>query len=283
MMDRAIEIFSRNGYIREPKKKMTSALTSTSKALLIGLNYRSDPANRLSGCINDVRAMAKFLTSVKPGIAVRVVDDEWLPAQCTKAGLLQELTGFVDSINKDPLCTFAWLHYSGHGSCTRDRSADETDGKDEALVPVDFLRAGLILDDQVTAILSRLSNPACKVVCVMDSCHSGTVCDLKYKWVSPTVATLDNARALPVKSRIILLSGCMDAETSADAFGVLEGGPKEPGGALTGCLLNTLTQDKVTDAFQVQQAVLKRLKASGFTQRPVLTSSFNLQKDLQLL
>jgi hypothetical protein len=75
----------------------------------------------------------------------------------------------------------------------------------------------------------------------------------------------------------------MDAETSADAFGVLEGGPKEPGGALTGCLLNTLTQDKVADAFQVQQAVLKRLKASGFTQRPVLTSSFNLQKDLQLL
>jgi hypothetical protein len=264
----------------------SSAVSAPARALLFGLNYVTDAANRLSGCINDVQNVAAYLTTQKPGIQVKVLDDVRTPGSCTRAGILRELTTFVDAVNADPACEYAWIHYSGHGASTRDRSGDEADGMDETLVPIDFQRAGMITDDEITAILRRLTRKTLKVVCVMDSCHSGTVCDLKYRWTSETSATLDNTRAPDIGARVLLLSGCMDTQTSADAFGVLQttvSGAKEPGGALTGCLLNALQMDGVRDAFKVQQAVTARLRAGGFTQRPVLTSSFNLKKDLSLL
>ncbi len=256
----------------------------TSRALLFGLNYSADPDNALFGCINDVENIAEYLTTARPGIDIRLLDDTRTPAACTKAGMLAELNALVDAVNADATCTYVWIHYSGHGSQTRDVSRDEVDGKDEVLVPTDFRSAGFILDDDIARILARFTRPTLKVVCIMDSCHSGTVCDLKYRWTSPVSAVLDNT-AVTMTARVILLSGCADTQTSADAFGVLDdkSRPKQAGGALTGCLLNTLQADKTVDAFQVQQGTLRRLTALGFAQKPVLTSSFNLKKDLLLV
>ena len=231
--------------------------------------------------MNDVREMAAFLTARYPGIDIRMFDDTTTPAACTKAGIMAQLRAFVDSLNADTACTGAWIHYSGHGSTTRDRSGDEADGKDEALVPTDFQTAGLILDDELRAVFAGVTRKNLKIVCVMDSCHSGTVCDLKYLWTSKTTAVLENKAAPAIQPRIILLSGCMDAQTSADAFDVL--GNKQAGGALTGNLLHAFRIDNARNAFDVQQAVLKRLKDGGFTQRPLLTSSYNLAKDLVML
>ena len=39
-----------------------------------------------------------------------------------------------------------FIHYSGHGGRVRDLSGDEDDGYDETLIPVDFKRAGQIID-----------------------------------------------------------------------------------------------------------------------------------------
>lgn len=255
------------------------------RALLFGLNYVSDPLNRLGGCINDVRNVAAFLATTRPGIVTRVLDDETAPESCTRAGILSEISALITAVNADPSCEYVWLHYSGHGSSVRDTSGDETDGRDECLVPIDFATAGMVTDDEIQALLARFARPTTKVVCIMDSCHSGTVCDLKYRWTSATTAVVDNALASGVAARVVLLSGCQDAQTSADAFGVLQttlSGKKEAGGALTGCLLNVLRAG-VTNAFAVQQGVLTQLAAGGFVQRPVLTSSFNLAKDLALL
>jgi hypothetical protein len=230
--------------------------------------------------------VAAFLGTAKPGIAVRVLDDVSTPDKCTQAGILQELQALVDAVNGDPACEYVWIHYSGHGSYVRDTSGDEADGKDECLVPLDFQTAGMITDDTITSLLGRFARKTTKVVCVMDSCHSGTVCDLKYRWTSATSATVDNVRAAPMTARVILMSGCLDSQTSADAFGVLQktvSGRREAGGALTGCLLNVLAKSGTKDAFEVQRGVTTQLVAGGFTQRPVLTSSFNLKKDLSLL
>jgi hypothetical protein len=260
------------------------------RGLLFGLNYTRDAESRLSGCINDVKNVAAFLAANRPGISLRVLDDVATPEFCTRAGILRELNALVDAVNADPACEYVWIHYSGHGSCTRDRSGDEADAMDECLVPLDYKTAGMLLDDDLTRILARFARRTTKVVCIMDSCHSGTVCDLKYRWTSASSAVLDNVRSVPVTARVVLLSGCLDSQTSADAFGVLKAtlsGRKEPGGALTGCLLNVLHKAVLaktpTDAFTVQQAVLAELKTGAFTQRPLLTSSFNLVKDLSLL
>lgn len=262
----------------------TSTSTTTIRGLLFGLNYGTDPVNKLHGCINDVKAVADYLTGtyVPAGYtcALRVWDDAAYPERCTRAGMLQELDAFIQEVNADPTCALAWIHYSGHGSCTRDTSGDEADGQDETLVPVDFRTAGMITDDDLAARLAKFAGTA-KVVCVMDSCHSGTVCDLKYRWTSPTSATLDNVRAPAMAARILLLSGCLDSQTSADAFGVLAARPREAGGALTGCLLNALALDKPQTAYDVRTATEARLKAGGFVQRPLLTSSYNLAKDMK--
>ncbi len=45
---------------------------------------------------------------------------------------------------------------SGHGGQTQDLDGDEDDGMDEVIYPVDFKRAGHIVDDESGAISSRL-------------------------------------------------------------------------------------------------------------------------------
>ena len=261
--------------------------TPAGRALLFGLNYTADAANRLSGCINDVNNVAAFLRRTRPGIVVDVYDDVSAYSACTRQGMVSKLNALVDAVNADPTCEYVWVHYSGHGTSVRDTSGDEGDGRDECLVPVDFQTAGFLVDDDLVGILGRFQRPTTKVVCVMDSCHSGTVCDLKYRWASPTSAVLDTSRAGSITAKAILLSGCTDAQTSADAYGVLKApvsGRPEAGGALTGCLLNVLQAAAAPrDAFAVQQAVAAQLAAGGFPQRPVLTSSFNLSKDLLLV
>ena len=260
-----------------------TAATASVRAILFGLNYSADPANRLYGCINDVRAVQTFLVGQRPDAIVQVFDDVSTPDACRKAGILGKLRAFVDAVNADPQCTYAWIHFSGHGSQTRDRSGDESDGKDEAFVPTDFRTAGMLVDDELTAILAGFTRKTLKVVCVMDACHSGTMCDLKYRWSTPTRATLENATS-KINARVLAISGCLDTQTSADAFGVLEtAAKKEAGGALTGCLLNALAVDKVTAVFDVHSAILARLRANGFAQRPLITSSFNLSKDFTVL
>ena len=46
------------------------------------------------------------------------------------------------------------MHYSGHGVSVQDHSGDESDGQDEALVPTDFATKGVIIDDELTLMVS---------------------------------------------------------------------------------------------------------------------------------
>ena len=48
---------------------------------------------------------------------------------------------------------FALFSCSGHGGRVRDTSGDEDDGYDETLIPVDFRRAGQIVDDDIYKML----------------------------------------------------------------------------------------------------------------------------------
>ena len=48
-----------------------------------------------------------------------------------------------------------FLHYSGHGGQTVDMNGDEEDGQDEFICPVDHKSAGIIVDDELKALLSE--------------------------------------------------------------------------------------------------------------------------------
>lgn len=277
---------------------MTSSLESSSSpklrkaALLFGLNYTHTSGPHLHGCIRDVENMAAFLRDVHGFTDTRVYTDaDESPAaraHTSKAGLLRHLRDFAaETRAASPPIDFVWIHYSGHGSWIRDArrgaAKDESDGRDECLVPCDYETAGLLLDDELKTVWAQFA-PGTRVVCVFDSCFSGTVADLKYSWGTSRVPVrkVEQAQDSP-PSRVIALSGCLDTQTSADALGLVPADATLASGAMTSCLLMALSEpDAPNDVFTVTARLRALLRSKGFSQVPLLTSSFNLTKDTRL-
>lgn len=261
-----------NNYVQ-----MTLPVTSTlrSKGVLFGLNYAYDSGATLNGCINDVNSMATFLKSTW-GIPCQVYTDDVAKVECSGNGIIQRLYQLACESYSENL-DLVWIHYSGHGSYVRDSNSDEKDGQDECLVPSDFRTAGLVPDDYICQLF-KCFNPKTRVISVFDCCHSGTIGDVKYSWEGPRLVNIENIVCV-VPAKVITLSGCLDTQTSADAFNVL--GDNRYIGALTACLLMTL--QKNTDArknvFVMVEQVRKALAVRGFTQRAKLCSSHNLALD----
>lgn len=57
---------------------------------------------------------------------------------------------------------------------------DEDDGYDEVIYPVDYQRAGHIVDDEIHFRCVRPLQPGVRLTAIFDSCHSATVMDLPY-------------------------------------------------------------------------------------------------------
>lgn len=249
------------------------------RALLFGLNYDNSPDAKLNGCINDVANIAKYLNKTI-NIPVKVCTDDVDKDATSALGIVRNLYELALQSYSENL-DFVWIHYSGHGSYIVDKTRDEKDGKDECLVPNDFATAGLIQDDLLNSIF-KYFNPKTRVVCIFDCCHSGTIGDVKYSWEGPTKCAVENILCT-VPAKIITLSGCLDTQTSADAFNVM--GDSKYVGAMTSCLLMVLNEQPQikNDIFQMVSALRTKLKQSGFSQVPKLCSTYNLARDKQFI
>ena len=239
-----------------------------SKAILFGLNYINTPSARLYGCINDVKNMAKFLKEEAKYDVVREYTDENNMIKVTGNYIINAIYKLaIDShrYNLDRV----WIHYSGHGCAINDRDGDEKDGKDECIVPADYYN-GVITDDLIKRVL-RYFNKNTKVTCIFDCCNSGTIGDLRYEYRIPNVCNIDNFKS-KCHANILLLSGCMDHQTSADAYNVQ--GKNQYSGAMTSCLLMSMKESP--SVLHVLLKLRKYLKDKNFTQIPILTSSFQV-------
>lgn len=246
------------------------------KALLVGINYIGT-SNKLFGCINDVNNMKSYLLDngyIEDDI--QILTDE-TPVKPTKKNLLNALFQLVISYS-DKL----FFHYSGHGTRIFDANGDEADKNDEAIVPLDFAQEGIIIDDQLRGILCCMS-PKSTMTIVLDSCHSGTCMDLAYtiamqkktikkivkgKPINTIVEQWDfikDNRNVETPGNVILLSGCMDAQYSADTF---EDGQSQ--GAMTCCLLRTLPKAK--NLLELLLLLRRELERSGYKQTAFLSS-----------
>lgn len=255
--------------------------TLRTKAVMFGINYINTPDARLQGCINDVTEMAMVCKTLMGIQNVTLYTDDKTPADTTKAGIIQRLTELATASVAEKL-DLVWVHYSGHGSYMRDTNGDERDGRDECLVPSDFMTAGFLMDDVLSMVFAKF-NPKTRVICVFDSCHSATVTDVKYSWLNPQRATVENLRCT-IQCPMLTLSGCMDNQTSADAFNVL--GDRRFVGALTGCLVLLLRKNIALykkNVFKLVEDLRIMLKQRGFTQIPWLCSTHNVAKDPVLL
>ncbi len=215
-------------------------------SLHIGLN-RVDPKHyqgwdgALNACIADARDMQAL--AKKKGFAGNTL---LLDSQATAAAVTQAIQQASKKLSKGD--TF-FLTYSGHGGQVRDTNGDETDNDrmDETWVLFDRQ----LVDDELYSLWSKFK-AGVRILVLSDSCHSGTVTrDIPtFLGAGPKpramprsvgIATENANRALyraiqqktrgaektKVGASVLLISGCMDNQTSMDG---------DHNGAFTGTL-----------------------------------------------
>ena len=239
------------------------SVTPQKVALLVGCNYPGSSAE-LHGCHNDVDNVASVLCN-KFGFDTANItimkDDIECKLQPTRQNIMQQLANMILSGARQ-----MYFHYSGHGTYVTDTSGDESDGRDECLVPCDYMTNGLIVDDQLHAIC-RLLQSHQRLFCVLDCCHSGTGLDLGWNvarrmngrttWIADR-----NAKIMP--GHVVMLSGCQDNQTSADAWI-----NRESQGAMTWAFLEMCNSANSIPSLEYAISTIRRLlKKSRYTQYP---------------
>jgi hypothetical protein len=238
-------------------------------ALLIGINYIGQNG-QLSGCINDIRNVSRVLKNKYNYNKIILLDDRiGGNNHPTKTNIIAHLETLVqESKHYNEI----WIHYSGHGSHVYDYSGDEDDNRDEVIIPVDYKDNGVISDDLLNIYIKQI-NPTCKVTCIMDCCHSGTILDLPYKLNNDNqwdkVGNSLNPHELP---DICMISGCKDDQTSADAYINTDWQ-----GAMTWSLLKVLKDNNYNLSYRrLVNEMRLLLKDSKYSQIPQMTNSFEM-------
>lgn len=235
---------------------------STKAALLIGINY-AGTKSELKGCVNDVKNVERMLVDVynfKPENILCLTDK----TKTTYSSILKALRWLVRKNTEG--CSSLWFHYSGHGTHIADTSRDERDGRDECIVASDFK---LISDDVLFTELVAPLSQGTRLVGFLDCCHSGTQLDLKYRYIAGNRNVIENYRQTS-KASALILSGCKDPQTSADAFFKDEGWS----GAMTKYLLETLREANYNiTCYTILRKLQAKLRANKYAQIPQLTCS----------
>lgn len=188
--------------------------------------------NLVRGCINDVKNMQNYINThqgYSPQNQRILIDDD--PSNMpTRQNILEGMKWLVSGAQSGDHLFF---HYSGHGTSVKDVDGDEgKDGKDEAICPVDYANAGLILDDDMHRILVESLPEGCSLVVVFDCCHSGTILDLPFVYQPGAdgkislMSYLQKARAIADQSRTLFnKSASVDRKLDAakKIFGEVKG------------------------------------------------------------
>jgi hypothetical protein len=233
------------------------------RALCVGINYRGT-AYELYGCINDANNLATQLRTFFPTAGeIRTITDD-TATKPTKAAILAGLDWLVTGLTAGQNVVF---HFSGHGGRVRDTNGDEAGGLDSCIYTQGMTT---ITDDELRAALATRVPAGCKCLVILDSCHSGTAVDLRYRWQAPsaTQLTYTEAAAYPkTAGSVLFLSGCRDEEYAMDTVAK----DSRPCGAMTMALLDTWqTYGPAIKLKYVLWDIRKYLKDNGYSQVPQL-------------
>lgn len=185
--------------------------TNNKSALLIGINYTGTD-NQLQGCINDVSNIYDLMVKYQFQSIKTLTDDSTI--QPTRDNILNEFTNMLNGANAGDIL---FLFYSGHGSYIRDLNSDEKTGYDQMIVPIDL---NPIVDDELKTIINKYLKKDVLLIALFDSCFSGSVLDLQYEWMNSLESDklTENIKVNETIGNVIMISGCSDIQTSADAF-----------------------------------------------------------------
>jgi len=254
-------------------------------ALLIGINYNNTP-NQLQGCINDINNMRQFLQFSLGYTKFITLTDDTL-SKPTRKNILTAFNLLIGSLKSGDE---AFISYSGHGLLVADTNRDEVSGADSAIVPVDFQTAGIISDDVIRTNVVQKVIKGVKLYVVLDACHSGTGCDLRYKVDDSSIYTTASLPTTYISSEwtriqtsyefknynatlgeVYCISGCQDDQTSEDAYIESE---QTFNGALTSIMLSILKSSdlKTLKWNQFLEAICCNERIQEYTQRTSIAS-----------
>jgi hypothetical protein len=250
------------------------------------------PGADLRGCVNDVKNISSVLTSLfgfKKSEITQLLDQK-----ATKKAIE---SGIKELVREAKSGDTVLIHYSGHGSNVPDDNGDEADARDEILCPTDLDWKDPLRDDWLRQQFDKLK-PGVKLTVIMDCCHSGTNtraitppdAPIKERYLpSPwDLVAAESRRTLRGKVRgglraskrstrgvqdivnadlpEVLITGCRDTQTSADAF---IGGSYN--GALTFSLVEAMKKANGRLSYRtLHELATAALKAKRFEQVPQL-------------
>jgi len=251
--------------------KQAQSITINKNALLIGCNYIGTESE-LSGCINDVVNIQNKLTT-QYGFNNIVIMTDTTSKKPTKENILDEIKILLNnSKSGDKL----FLEFSGHGSYIKDTNDDETDGYDEMFLPLDF---NYISDDEIKILINNYLKKDVTLFALFDCCNSGTICDLRYQYFDSE--NYDNStvniKETETIGNIIMISGCMDNQTSAETFinSIQQG-------AMTWAFLDTVNKNPNLTWKELITDMRNSLKTSNYQQIPQLSSGKKLDVNTKI-
>jgi len=247
----------------KPEFNVVKETIKNKKALLIGINYLNT-SYELSGCIDDTNRMKDLLST--HGFNDFKILTDLTSIKPTKTNILNEFKNLIVNAKSGDVLFF---YYSGHGSYTYDRNNDETDGRDEMIVSSDLQE---VLDDELKTIIQNHLSREITIIGMFDSCHSGTIFDLKYNYLDSDNYDKysENNKVSECKGNVIMISGCMDSQTSAEALI-----NNKAQGALTWSFIDCINKTPNCSWRELLRNMRDSLKTNEFTQIPQLsTDSF---------
>ncbi len=240
------------------------------KALLVGINYLNTPY-QLNGCIKDTERIKEVL--VKKGFNSFTTITDISDIKPTKKNILNE---FIKMLTTSSAGDVLFFYFSGHGSYTYDNNRDEVDGKDEMIVSSDLLG---ILDDEFKSILSTHLKKDVTLIGLFDSCHSGTMFDLKYNYLDSNNYDKysENNNVSECIGNVIMISGCMDSQTSAED--IINNNPQ---GAMSWSFIESINTVPNLSWRELIKSMRKLLLSKSYNQLPQLStdSFYNIDSKL---
>lgn len=226
---------------------MTAPRPPRRTALLVGINYNNNLDATLNGCYNDVVNVSQYLRTVLgyDSASITVLTDGNRGAAGagtassvppTRQNIISGIATLVAGMVAGDEAVF---HFSGHGSLVRDTNGDEATGLDSCLCPLDYNAptssgGGIITDDEIRTLLVNKVPRGARLYVILDCCHNGTGCDVRYKYedfsilLSPPSARTPvwrtqqkafiNGRYANTLGEVFMISGSRDEQTSADAY-----------------------------------------------------------------
>lgn len=244
---------------------------SKKRALLIGCDYIGTEY-QLSGCINDVENIQTKLKS-QYGFNNIVIMTDNTDKKPTKANILDELKNLLTSANSEDKL---FLSFSGHGFKIKDTSGDEKDKLDEVFVSLDL---DYISDDEIKIFINNNLKKNVTLFALFDCCHSGTILDLRYQYLDSenNDKASENTNVSETVGNIIMISGCMDNQTSEEVFA-----NNKNQGAMTWAFLDTINKNPNLTWKDLITTMRGSLKSSKYQQIPQLSSGKKLDLNTQL-